>query len=228
MDAGDKAVKSKKYESAEKSFAQAIICANGSIKAFDAYRMLGVSQRLSGKLEDAEISLLKALELSKVNNILKGQAELDLGILYLDKHRIAMTISSKLLNKAEGYFRKSRKTFAIDYCNNLSQIAASESFIGQTLFIKGLTVSAIGCMRYAHNIFSKLNKDERDDIYERNNLLWLAKASKWYRCRYAVRLIKLSKASDDNDQLIESFAILLGNKFYNWVGSFYNFPINSI
>lgn len=225
---GRNALKTKRYEEAEKSFAQAIICADGSIKAFDAYRMLGVSQRLSEKLEDAEVSLLKALGLSKINNILKGQVELDLGILYLDKNRLSMTISNKFLNKAEDYFRESNKTFAMDYCNNLSKIAVSESFIGQTLFSKGLIISAIDCMRNSHNILSKLNKDERDITYERNNLLWLAKASKWYRWRYAMRLIMLSKKSGDSNQLIESFAILIGNKFYNWVGSFYKFPINTI
>jgi tetratricopeptide (TPR) repeat protein len=167
----------------------------------EAFGQIGVTYRLMGLFGEASNAFEEALDyLGRADrSATYGRIMRDFGMLALDMAAYENDAS---------YFRAAKQRFgqsisAYDRLRDSTERAISQGFMGRAYFIEGDRDEAVRIMLAAHQVLKR-----SDNISgERDNLVWLARASARYRWRYALRGLRITLKTR---RLKEYLVLLIG------------------
>lgn len=207
MTSADTALKSGNFTQAIDLYRHAGEKSGDFVERASAAQCEGIAYRLNGDLHKSRSSLFSARSyaISANDIVLQGRIERDLGMTILDNAVINQ--NQVLFNTAHGWFESSLLAL-VRYSR--TEAAATLGFIGRALLEEGLRYQAVETLRDAHRTLKG-----RNDVYELNNLVWMAKASVLDRWRYAPRAFWLMKRSGSTRRVVEYVVLLAGgNRLY--------------
>lgn len=167
----------------------------------------GIAFRLNGDLHNSRCSLYQARSyaISTKNIVLQARIERDLGMTILED---AIVNQNETLFSTTHMWLESSLLALVQHSR--TEAAATLGFIGRALLEQG-------CHRQAIETFRDANRTlrGRHDVYELDNLVWMAKASVLDRWRYAFRAFWLMKRTGSTRRVVEYFVLLAGgNRLY--------------
>jgi tetratricopeptide (TPR) repeat protein len=175
-----------RFDEAIKAYQDAKMWAGVMANRAEALSQIGVTYRLMGLLDEASNAFEEALDyLGRADrSATYGRLMRDFGMLALDRAAYENDAS---------YFKAAKRRFgqsisAYDRLNDSTERAISQGFMGRAYFIEGNRDEAVRIMLAAHQIL----KCSGDLSGERDNLVWLARASARYRWRYALRGLRVT------------------------------------
>lgn len=187
------------YTAAVTLYETALRLAEGDVKRSETHCQIGVTRRLRGKFKEAEEDFEQALNALRGTNAKAAEARVlrDYGMLALDVAVLQGDIASFAVAR-ERFQRSIRAFYSLgDY----SQGAASRGFLGRAYLLEGDRVEAVNILSAADHVLRRADNisDERD------NLVWLARASLKHRWRYVRRAIRITRGS----RRLEEYLVLL-------------------
>jgi len=170
----------------------------------------GIALRLANDLLGSESALqgARAIAVATEDFELVGRIERDIGMTILD--RATMTEDRGQFADAEMWFDESWKKLKVI---KPLEAAMTIGFIGRSFFCRGERSDAIALLVIAHKALTG-----KHDVYELNNLIWLARASVFYRWRFAPRFLHLVSQTDHTRRNKEYLVLLVGgNRLYKFL-----------
>ncbi len=175
-----------------------------------ALQGMGIALRLMGKLDDSERVLDNAREIAYQHSTLVARIERDVAMTILDRAIKLKDIGQ--LRRATGQFDDAdawlQQSWEALRVSDPIEAAATTGFIARLLFERGERKAAVTKFRCAH-----LALTGHHDVYELNNLVWLARASIADRWRFASRAFQLVSLTGDTRRTKEYLIILTGGNF---------------
>lgn len=202
---GDEAIGMGDFESGLRFYRSALHDSQGGAEEASARQCTGIALRLKGLLAESEAELINALQIAQPQSILSARIKRDLGMTILDRAVKEQTPGK--FDDAEMWFDESRK--ALDTAGDPVEAAVSIGFMARSMFLRG-DPAAIVVFRNTHKVLKRQN-----NVYELNNLVWLARASAVDRWRHAIRVYDLVILTEHKVRGWEYCAILVGgNRLY--------------
>lgn len=151
-------------------------------------QMKGIAYRLGRQFDEARSEFQQAELLANGNRADVARIHRDLGMVYLDE--ATFRGGDRLyLQEAERLFFSSRNDLLAS--GELIEAAVSDGFCGRAFFIRGRRRDAIYVLQAVHDFLNGKN-----ETYELNNLIWLARASIVKRIVYAGRAWELTRKTN--------------------------------
>ena len=183
---------------------QAIEVAHTASERAQAHQKEGIALRLMGNFTEAIAQFIeaKALAIEAEDTALVGRILRDRGMVYIDR---AVAEHHEPEPEAIGYLAESH--IILSEAGEYVEAAATRGFIGRLYFIVGYDLRAISTMECAHR-----DLHGKQDTYELNNLIWLARVSPFHRYQYALRGLFLSAKLKQPKRGVEYLILLAGGE----------------
>ncbi len=194
----------RELEKAQNTYSMALLNAVNHHNRMQALQMMGITYRLVGKYDNARQAFDLAVFYAQANRVAIARINRDIGMVDLDE-ATRSGVNLRLVGHAEVLFVASRNELL--ELGEPVEAAASNGFYGRALFIKGERRLAISALRRAHDGLAGKN-----DTYELNNLVWLARASQASRFIHTHRAWKLARRTKHPMRWKEYVVILVGGE----------------
>jgi len=195
------------FKEALKIFIKASNMSEGNNKQAEAVQLIGIASRLNGDYRRSEEAFKRALVHTN-DPMIKAKIQRDLGMTYLDKANSIKRNQPYRHAEIETLYKKAEERFSNSIyamrCPH-EELGMSRSFMARLHFSKNDKESARSDFERAHDEIKGKN-----DTYELNNLIWLARSSIICRWIYAWRAIQLAVKTGASRRWKEYLIILVG------------------
>lgn len=178
-----------------------------------ALQIQGIALRIDRHYAAAKDAFKTAESLAVSDQALLARIRRDYGMVYIDLAEAANNnkMRNQLLSEAMNMFASSR--ILSEKVGEELEAEVTHGFMGRAWLIGEKPKTASHTLEAVH--FKLTGKH---DVYEMNNLVWLARSSVAMRLRYARRAFQLSHNPDNRARLKEYIVVLVGgNRLYKLI-----------
>lgn len=171
------------------------------------YQTMGIAYRLGRMFIKAKEMFIQARALADTE-LDKARIGRDIGMLFLDMATLDSDVKSDQAKcfMAVALIELDKSQHSFEAQVQLEEAAATKGFIGRYHFLNDDRQSARKMLTDAHAVLKK----SHEDVYELNNLLWLARVSPKARYLYASRALTLTVTQKRFRRLGEYLILLIG------------------